>query len=142
MSVRGFVLSVFLLIATTAAAQDISAAAAAVSENELLAVEKEIAAMDEAELRSLLEYSVYCSERSPDRARIESCRIARMRYQTEFGRDRATDRAINAAEHFVAILLAISRTGGDYRVPPGTEAVDTTIKNAVQKALQARRAKN
>lgn len=131
----------YLLIATIfSACTGVSSAQvpdiSSVSDDALAKVRTEISDMTEPELRALLSYVAECGDRKArDAVAMQSCRSARLRYQTEFGGGRAIDAAIDASEKLTELTRLIS--GG---VAPATIEVDTTIRSAVREALQARRA--
>lgn len=126
--------AIFAAWSSVSAAQvpDVSA----VSPEALARVRAEISGMKEPELRGLLVYVSECGDRKArDAVAAQACRAARLRYQTEFGHDRAIDAAIEASEKFTELTRIIS--GG---VAPATIEVDATIRSAVREALQAKNA--
>lgn len=106
--------------------------APAIAQTAADAVRKDISAMSEPELQSLLTYVAECSDRSGSAS--PSCKSARVRYETEFGNNRAIDRAIDDAEKTQALRQMISPGPA-----PGTVETDTLIKDAVRAALKAKR---
>jgi hypothetical protein len=98
-------------------------------------------AMDEAELRSFLEYLAECNDRpTASPIVLHACRTARIKYETESRREPSVGAVIDGLEQWVAVPDVIRVA--DIGIDPGTEAADGAgagLRHFTREALKAKR---